>query len=114
MKLIKNTGLWAALGLSVIMITSCEKKEEDETKTTKTSTVNIEFEHTFNDAEFALNKQYTNPFGEQVSFSSVRYYISNIKFESTDGTIWAETESYHLLDLSDPGSLVLSVDKVPS
>lgn len=115
MKFIKNLSLWATLALSVILV-SCEKeeKEVDPVDTETTGSFKLEFDHVFGTDAFALNVPFTNAFNEEVNFSLVKYYVSNIKLEKMDGTIWEQPESYYLIDVDNSGSMLLNLKDVPT
>ncbi len=114
-----NSKLFIALilGFSSIL-TSC-KKDELPDPILPTQPANeigmfkIEFEHLFNSANFTLNTAYTTSEGEEVTFTKLNYYISNIQLSKTDGTTWSEPESYHLVKLSDPISTLITINDVP-
>jgi hypothetical protein len=98
-------------------ISSC-KKDEEETitpaPTATTGSVTLEMEHMFNDLEFALGTEYTTAAGENVTFNTTKYYVSNIKFTKTDGSVFTQSESYYLVDLSADGSNLLTISDVPT
>jgi hypothetical protein len=98
-------------------ISSCKKEEEETitpTPTATTGSVTLEMEHMFNDLEFALGTEYTTAAGEIVSFNTTKYYVSNIKFTKTDGSVFTQSESYYLVDLSADGSNLLTISDVPT
>ena len=71
----------------------------------KTGILKISFVNTVKGTPIRLNTaSYTNPYSEQYTVSKFKYYISNIALAFPDG-IYSETESYHLIDESDPASL---------
>ncbi len=115
MKFLKTIGLLSIL--SVFVLTSCEKKNNDDNDndpTIQKGSFKIELEHFFDQDLFELNKAYVNGSSEDVTFSMVKYYLTNIKLEHTDGSVWSEENSYHLVDLSDAGSLILSLADIPA
>lgn len=116
MKSLKNLGFIALLS-SVSLFTSCkdDKKEEtvDPPKTTY-GDFTFEIEHTYDGNAFDYGTEYTNSSNEQLEFTSVRYYISNIKLEKMDGTVWSEPESYHLIDHAVPSSMMFMIKDVPT
>ncbi len=115
MKLYKSLGA-LALATSVLFITSCEEKDDTvpTDPTPKTGEFTIEFDHMFDGKPFNLNTVYQNGSGEDVEFSLVKYYISNIKLEKMDGTVWEEENSYHLMDASNSASALLKLTNVPA
>ncbi|MEP7236905.1 MAG: MbnP family protein [Ferruginibacter sp.] len=74
----------------------------------KTGTIKITFINTVKGNPIVLNTaNYTNHFAEEYTVSKFKYYISNIGLAFSDA-VYAETESYHLVDESDPASLSFS------
>ncbi|MEP6583394.1 MAG: MbnP family protein [Ginsengibacter sp.] len=68
------------------------------------STVKITFINTLGHSNIVLNdSMYTNPFGENYSISKLRYYVSNVKLNSSL-TSFKEENSYHLIDESEEAS----------
>lgn len=86
-----------------ITLFSCKKDAEilipdNKTKndTSKTSLV-FKFEVEVNGQSLMSNSQwFTLANGDSFTVSKFNYYISNIKLKRDDGTIFSETESYHL------------------
>jgi hypothetical protein len=117
MKIYNFTLIFSIFGL--LLLTSCEKdnKDDDDNNnppTNQKGSFKIELEHFFDSAGFDLNQDYVNSSGEDVNFNTVKYYLTNIKLSNTDGTVWSEEESYRLVDLSDPGSLMINISDVPT
>lgn len=111
----KLAGFAAAL-VVLAFISSCknnDNKNDNPSPTEQKGTVSIEFEHKFGTAEFALNTAFTTQSSEQLTFTNVRYYISNIKLQKTDGSYWVAPDSYYLVDVSKPLSTLLSIANVP-
>ena len=73
----------------------------------------IEFAHFFENAVFNLNQKYKNANGDTVEINKLKYYISNIVVTKNDNTTFSETESYHLIDMSNPSSTLLTLTSVP-
>jgi hypothetical protein len=112
----KLTGFIAAL-LLLTFVTSC-KKEHDPDNTVppanQNGTVEIEFEHTFGTTDFTLGTAFTTQTAEQLTFTKVKYYISNIILQKTDNTYWNVPDSYYLIDASIANGNVLSIANVPA
>ena len=117
MKSLKKLGFIALLS-SVALFTSCEDDKDDDKDPTENTTTygdfTFEIEHTYGEDAFAYNTEYTNSSNEQLEFTSVRYYISNIKLEKMDGTVWSEPESYHLIDHGVSSSMMFMISDVPT
>lgn len=99
----------------VALISNACTEEQAPSKPTEAQkgTFSIELEHTFDQSPLVMGQSYTNGSGESLSFTTVRYYVSNIQLEKMDGTVWSETESYHLVDADDAGSALLTLTDVP-
>lgn len=116
----KNLKLTIVAAATLILgLTSC-KKEDTTTPTTTTGngTVNIEFAHKYgmmNEHDFMLDSIFIHPMKQDTMyFSKFKYFFTNVRLKKADGTYWTETESYHLIDLSKPSSLSLSLANVPA
>ncbi|MFY7707824.1 MAG: MbnP family protein [Flavobacteriales bacterium] len=116
----KNISLVAGVLAASILLFSCKKDEEENTTPTPvTPTVTygemeLEMEHFFGENNFALNSAFTTAAGEQVTFTTAKYYISNIALTKADGSTWRQEESYHLVDLSSPSSAMVHIHDVPT
>lgn len=122
MKFNKSMALVALAASATLM--SCKKDDptpttENPTPSVETAEVRIEFEHQWDvagaAADFALNTAYTHPeTGDDLTFTTFKYYVSNIRLKKQDGTWWTQPESYFLVDLSDASSTLLSIPNVPT
>ncbi|MCW3089188.1 MAG: hypothetical protein JWP81_257 [Ferruginibacter sp.] len=95
--------------LILFLLSSCQKTINPGNSK---GTVKLTFNNKVNGSPMALNTGiYTNPFGETYTITKFKYYISNVRLGlSGVPTIAAETESYHLIDQSVPGSLSFSFE----
>jgi hypothetical protein len=93
---------------ALVAFSAC--KDDDNTPTGN-GTLNIELEHNFGADAFELNSAnyYTTAAGEQVKLSTLKYYVSNIVLTKSDGTTWAQPESYYLVDASNAASTMLNI-----
>ncbi|MFN6379613.1 MAG: MbnP family protein [Flavobacteriales bacterium] len=116
----KNTYLVAGVLAASILLFSCKKDEEENTTPTPVTPtvtygeIELEMEHFFGASEFALNTPFTTAAGEQLTFTTAKYYVSNIALTKADGSTWRQEESYHLIDLSNPSSALLHIHDVPT
>ncbi|WP_417610167.1 MbnP family protein [Owenweeksia hongkongensis] len=117
MKSLKNLGFIALLS-SIALFTSCDDDSKDDTQDPQDNVTygdfTFEIEHTYGNDAFTYNTEYTNSSSEQLEYTSVRYYISNITLEKMDGTVWSEEESYHLIDNGVSSSMMFKIDNVPT
>ncbi len=109
--------------IPVILLTvfiSCKKDTKDPeptpepTPVTPTSgTLKLEFEHMFDTVEFNFNQNYKTDNGDTINLNILKYYISNIVITKDDNTTFTESNSYHLIDVSNLSSTILSIANVP-
>ncbi len=115
---------WIALLLCVMALSNCKKDKKSPgpeaaappvtTPATPTGSLQIEFEGMVGDSDLILTTAtYTNQAGNTFNITLCKYYISNIKITKSDNTVWAEPNSYHLIDYSDPLSTIVEIPHVP-
>lgn len=83
----------------------------------ETGKVTISLEHQWETVsnDFQLNTEYTHSTtGDQLTFTTFKYYVSNLRLKKTDGTWWTHPESYFLVDLSQSSSANLILTGVPA
>ncbi len=92
-----------------LLLMACKKKDAlNTTADEKTGSVKIIFKNTVKGNPVILNTvAYTNPFTEQYTISTFKYYISNVVINNIDKRA-AEKESYHLLNEAQAASLSFS------
>lgn len=66
------------------------------------------------DLNNTLGYSYTNANSDQFNVTTYKYYVSNIRFVNSNGTEYAETESYHLINEADAASLTFTVAGLPA
>jgi hypothetical protein len=109
-KIILFTVLFATLFFS-----NCDNSKDPEP--TGAGTLGIEFEHIWamSGQKFELNKMLFHPMtSDSLKFTKFQYYVSNIQLKKEDGSWWICPESYYLLDLSKPASLLLNLTDIPA
>lgn len=84
----------------------------------RTGTFTFKFDHGWGPGheEFDIGMEKIHPLTqEEITFSTLRYYVSNIKLYNTDGDVWEEPESYRIVDAADHdnGEVIFTVDEVP-
>lgn len=103
--------LFAFMVLSLTLV-SCNKDDDQET-----APVVLEFDHiwgTGNDA-FAMEQDLLHPrIQETLHFTTMKYYISNVRLRKADGSWYEMPESCFLLDLSAAKGNEAVVPDVPS
>jgi hypothetical protein len=107
-----------AIVYGVLSLFSCKKDNNDSTihpknSSPETGSIIISINHYFDTTIFALNDIYILDNGNKIAISTYKYYASNLKLIADDGSIFSETESYHLIDASQPGTCNFSISKIP-
>lgn len=107
--------------LSILtIITACKKDNEDDHNHHQNEAKGkffLEFDHVWgmNMQPFNLNTALVHPSsGDTMVFTTLRYYISNIKLKKTDGTWYVEPESYYIVDASSDVGRTLEIKNIPA
>lgn len=78
-------------------------------------TVSLEHQWVTTAAPFDLETEYVHPdSGDTLTFTTFKYFVSNLRLKKEDGTWWSHPESYFLVDLSDAASTNLTVSGIPA
>lgn len=99
----------------ILFITSSCGKEKttNPVAETKNGNLSFSFKYVFNNEVWKLGstvvQQKTN---DTLTFTTFKFYISNIKLKNADGTWWIQPESYYLVDASS--SSTFTVKNVPT
>ncbi|HEY1039465.1 MAG TPA: MbnP family protein [Bacteroidia bacterium] len=110
------------LGLAIIAVIlgSCKKDPNDPQPSTPgtpaatTGSLKIELENMVDTNELVLNTvNYVSANGDTFTVSKFNYFISNIKLTKSDGSVYVESESYHLVKESDASSKTFTIANVP-
>lgn len=106
MHTLNKTHLTFLLGLMLILTLPACNKNNDEKPQPATATLNLKFEHFVGDDPLSFNQIiYTNAFGNLYSVETLKYFISDIKLTSAQGSeYFISTE--HYLDGQDPATLL--------
>ncbi|MCS6821107.1 MAG: hypothetical protein NZ551_04480 [Microscillaceae bacterium] len=89
-KIIVSIGL---IALNYWLI-SCRSKEAN-----NKNTLTITIENVFANQPLALQTPYTTLLGEKIRFTRLQYYLSNVKLKKDGIVVWAEPESYHIIQI---------------
>lgn len=109
--------IFAALlaATAILTFSSCEK-DDDHQHDGELGSVTLELEHVWGPtaAEFAIGKELIHPVtGDTITFNLLKYYVSNIKLQKTDGTWWVQPESYYLAGAATAEEGMLKINNVP-
>lgn len=107
----------AIIALAGLVFTGCQKKITDPgpDPIPTTNDFHINFENYFENNELELKTAtYTTAQGEDITVSTFNYWISNMRFVKSDGTEYAEPESYRLMRADQHSTLHFHVKDVPA
>ncbi|RYD55329.1 MAG: hypothetical protein EOP56_16505 [Sphingobacteriales bacterium] len=86
----------------------------DSTKADTLRTLKMSFDAVVGKKPLVFGSEaYRNANGDSFTVSKYRYYISNVKLTATDGKVYAEPESYHLIDHKTAGAAAFTMSGVP-
>ncbi|MES2761939.1 MAG: MbnP family protein [Bacteroidota bacterium] len=109
-----STIVLLALSLSNCKKDTVKAPEPEPEAPAPAGNLNIDFEAMVGDSDLVFNTEtYTNQTGNTFNVTMYRYYISNIKITKTDNSVWAEPNSYHLIDHSSSVSTFVTIPNVP-
>ncbi len=106
----RKKNIWLAVLGTVLFLISCKNKDNTQSKG-----IVIEIAHFFENEPLQLENIYTNSFGEQLSVSLLRYYVSNFRLQRSDGSEYVvpQEKCYFLVELDKPSSHKLFFSDVP-
>lgn len=115
----KNLFKIATITLITLTLTNCKKDSVAEPEPlpeapANTNNLKIYFEAMVDTNALVFSTQtYTNQAGNTFNVTLYKYYISNIKITKIDNSVWAEPNSYHLVDHADAASTLVTIPNVP-
>lgn len=93
---------------------SCQYAQPDATESGKVTLV-LEHQWENETVPFSLESELTHSVtGDQLTFTLLKYYVSNIRLKDENGTWWSQPESYHLVDFSQPTTTQINVSNIPA
>lgn len=111
----------AVIAASALIFTAC-KKDDDTTVVDpgpntgeNVSQMHFMLHNYFDGNEIELNTgNYTNQQNEQMTISTINYWFTNVKFIKSDGSEYAEEESYRLIRGDQSNTMHFHVSDVPN
>ena len=100
--------------LPMLLLLSCSDDDVQEALTTE---LNLTFDHQVGDEDLVLSGQiYEKNGGEHFSVDTLKYIISNIELQRTDGGTfkYPVEESYFVINEEDPSSLSINLEEIPA
>ena len=92
------------------LFTACKKDSEDTTP----GTVEVEFDHRWGTQVFSFGQAMVTPAGDTATFTTFKYFVSNVKLLKDDGTEYAIPNSYYLVDQDSTSSKSLIFKDIPA
>ncbi len=116
MSTLKNISI-LALAIVFATVSSCRKDDDGPTPVAEKGSMKIQYEYVFGSQElpFQLEKQYVHPkTGDTMTFTTLKFYVSNIKLKKKDGTWWVQPDSYYLVcNTCDAEDKYIMVNDIP-
>jgi hypothetical protein len=79
-----------------------------------TAKVTFDYVWGMNQEPWTVGNTYVHPkTGDTLTFTTLKFYVSNIRLKNMDGTWWSEPESYHLVCASCPDASSITLTDVP-
>ena len=104
-------------GVMTLAFSACKKEETQDPPASQFGDFKLVFDAVWaaNMDPFFMNAQIFHPkTGDSLTFTTFKFYVSNIKLKKSDGTLWEANESYHLVDLADPTRLTFDFTNIPA
>lgn len=102
------------LCIAGMLLTACTKDTEKPQPSVQTGAFKLKLDHRFGMDAFKFNTPYTTAAGEALTFTNLRYYVSNIRLQKADGSWWSQQESYFLVDATQGSLVTLDITQVPT
>ena len=77
----------------------------------KSDSLAVNFQLEFNTLPLELHKNYISKVNDTLSIETFRCYISDIKIQYADNSVFSQKNSYHLLDFDRPNSFLIPITK---
>ncbi len=117
MKILRLFGFMTA-GFLILSLSNCkETPEEKPNPTPSAGSAKVSFEYVWgmNSESFAMNTLQKHPrTGDSLTFTTFKFYVSNLKFKKNDGSWYMVPESYYLIDAAVNGGSMISLSDLPA
>ncbi len=102
----------------IFSLTACSSDDDDNGNGDTKASVTIKFDHGWgpNHLPFNLNTALIHPATqEEITFTLLRYYVTNIELHHEDGTVWKEEDSYRIVTVEGNSSTQeITIPNVPN
>ena len=72
-------------------------------------TINVDFKFIYHQRDLIMDSLYVRNNQESIQFETLKFYISNLRFNLNNENTFIEKNSFHLIDMEDRNSLHVSV-----
>ncbi|MEY4524782.1 MAG: hypothetical protein RIR57_152 [Bacteroidota bacterium] len=97
------------------VFSACSTESLEPIGATDKNNITLEFENRIAAQSLILNDtKYTNTSGEDFTITTLNYFISNVAFKKTDGTVVKMPDQYFLVRQADKTSLMPVIKDVPA
>ena len=99
-----------------LLFTSCSKDDEITSNILGNGNLKLEFDQTYNGADFAFATPYTNSNGEVVKVDVAKYIVSNIVLTKEDGSTYTvpKSESYFIINEAVEETHLVNLPNIPA
>lgn len=105
---------YTSIVICCLILTGCEKEKPEEPIEPEQGSLILQWENKVGTMDLVLDTvRYINAHNDTFTVTKLNYYISNIQLKATDGSIYQEKESYHLVKSIDPSTWKFKLSKVP-
>lgn len=71
--------------------------------------INVDFKFIYHQRDLIMDSLYVGNNQESIQFETLKFYISNLRFNLNNGKTFIEKNSWHLIEMEDRNSLHVSV-----
>lgn len=109
----------AFIFLFSVVLLSCKKENGDPQQEENTGNATLVISHKWESSQgvfpFQLGQEFIHSVNnDSLNFHTLKYYVSNIRLQKTDGTWWTQPESYYLVDLENGSEVKLAINNIPT
>ena len=74
--------------------------------------INVDFKFIYHQRDLIMDSLYVGNNQESIQFETLKFYISNLRFNLNNGKTFIEKNSWHLIEMEDRNSLHVSVPDI--
>ena len=118
--MVMNRILSSILSFSIagMALVGCKGDENTPTPTPTpaipTGKVGMYWSHTWGSGPFSMEANLVSDQGDTLYFERGKYYLTNFELIKSNDSVYVEKESYRMINLADPASMILNFNQVPT